>query len=131
MHYATRQGHRLQDILVCIRHRTTLEGSTGLRRPNSELFLKSAREMAALFPEYPEAIRHTLYLAEQCHLDLDFTPLPFPPLPVTPGAGPRHLSGSTVLGQSPGTLRGPDGEVRARLREELEVNFPCSKIIID
>ncbi|HHY94849.1 MAG TPA: PHP domain-containing protein, partial [Firmicutes bacterium] len=81
VHYAYRSGHRLQDILVCIRHRTTLEGSVGLRRPNSELFLKSGQEMAALFPEHPEAIRHTLYVAEQCHLDLDFTPYRFPRYP--------------------------------------------------
>ena len=36
VHYATPDGHRLQDILVCIRHLTTLDDSLTLRRPNSE-----------------------------------------------------------------------------------------------
>ena len=36
VHYAKREEHRLQDILVCIKNRTTLDESHHLRRPNSE-----------------------------------------------------------------------------------------------
>ncbi len=35
VHYAARKGHRLQDILVCIKNRTTLDDSAGLRRPKN------------------------------------------------------------------------------------------------
>ncbi len=45
VHYATRDRHRLQDVLVCIRHHTTLEQAGPLRRANSEYYLKSAEKM--------------------------------------------------------------------------------------
>ena len=70
MHYHVRERHRLQDVLVAIRHRTTLDGSHRERRPNSEFYLKSAAEMGALFRDYPEAIRATLRIAERCTFNL-------------------------------------------------------------
>jgi error-prone DNA polymerase len=85
VHYVRREGHRLQDILVCISNRTTLDGSHHLRRPNSEYHLKSAAEMAALFAEYPQAMANTLRIADQCHLDLDLSGHRFPDFPAPPG----------------------------------------------
>jgi DNA polymerase III alpha subunit len=41
VHYACREGHRLQDILVCIRNGVTLDRSGAVRRSNSEFYLKS------------------------------------------------------------------------------------------
>ena len=40
VHYATPEKHRLQDVLVCIRSRATLDKSTRLRRPNFEYYLR-------------------------------------------------------------------------------------------
>ncbi|MBI2864902.1 MAG: DNA polymerase III subunit alpha, partial [Chloroflexi bacterium] len=71
-HYAKREGHRLQDILVCIKHRTTLDNSQHLRRPNSEYYLKSSAEMASLFRRYPGAIANTAIVAAKCSVDLNF-----------------------------------------------------------
>ena len=73
VHYAERSGHRLQDVLVCIKNRTTLDDSAGLRYANSEYYLKSAEEMAELFADYPEAVANTRAIAEQCSVDLDLT----------------------------------------------------------
>jgi error-prone DNA polymerase len=59
VHYAEPGRHPLQDVLVCIKHRPdgvaesgplTLDRATHLRRLNSEYYLKSAGQMAALFP---------------------------------------------------------------------------------
>ncbi|MGH2356357.1 MAG: PHP domain-containing protein, partial [Chloroflexota bacterium] len=54
VHYHVRERHRLQDALVAIRHRTTLEASHTVRRPNSECYLKSREEMARLFAGCPQ-----------------------------------------------------------------------------
>ncbi|MCA9903025.1 MAG: error-prone DNA polymerase [Anaerolineae bacterium] len=70
VHYACRDEHELQDVVVCIRTHTTLDTSHHVRRPNSEYYLKSQAEMATLFKHYPEAITTTERLAERCH----FTP---------------------------------------------------------
>ncbi|HEX8966315.1 MAG TPA: PHP domain-containing protein, partial [Chloroflexota bacterium] len=66
VHYHVRTRHRLQDALVAIKHRTTLESSHRLRRPNSEFFIRPPRVMADLFDAYPQAIASTHAIAERC-----------------------------------------------------------------
>jgi error-prone DNA polymerase len=70
VHYATRDHHPLQDILVCIHNKTTLEDSRQWRRPNSEYYLKSGEQMARIFRKYPQAIHNTHLIAEQCSCEL-------------------------------------------------------------
>ncbi len=70
VHYHQRERHQLQDVLVAIGHRTTLDGSHRQRRPNSHFYLKSATEMAALFRDLPEAITNTVRIAERCSFNL-------------------------------------------------------------
>ena len=66
VHYHRRERHRLHDVLVAIRHRTTLDGSHNVRRPNSEFYLRPPPEVAALFADCPDAVASTLRLAERC-----------------------------------------------------------------
>ncbi|HEX5164312.1 MAG TPA: PHP domain-containing protein, partial [Thermomicrobiales bacterium] len=66
VHYHVRERHRLQDVLVAIRHRLTLDASHQVRRANSEFFLHPQSEMERRFRHYPEAIRNTLVIANRC-----------------------------------------------------------------
>src|SRR5213080_4341492 len=66
VHYHARERHRLHDVLVAIRHRTTLDGSHDVRHANSEFFLRPPEEVAALFGDCPDAVANTLVLAERC-----------------------------------------------------------------
>src|SRR5437870_1412451 len=70
VHYHTRERHQLQDALVAIKNRTTLDASHQLRRENSEYFLKSPAEMAELFSDHPQAVANTQRIAERCRFDL-------------------------------------------------------------
>src|SRR5438093_1636186 len=70
VHYHRRERHRLQDALVAIKNRTTLDASHQLRRENSEYFLKPPAEMAQLFNDHPQAIAKTQRIAERCRFDL-------------------------------------------------------------
>jgi error-prone DNA polymerase len=92
VHYHVRERHRLQDVLVAIKRRTTLEESHALRRPNSEFHLKSAEEMERLFDGCPAALTNTLRIAERCHFDLT-TDLNyhFPDYPVPDGHTPDSV----------------------------------------
>lgn len=83
VHYATRDKHRLQDILVCIKHQTSLDEGIGLLRTNNEFYLKTARQMHHLFADYPQAIANTLQIAERCQFELTYglQDLPQYPLP--------------------------------------------------
>jgi len=66
VHYHARQRHRLHDVLVAIRHRTTLDGSHTVRRPNAESYLRPPEEVAKLFADCPDAVANTLAIAERC-----------------------------------------------------------------
>jgi error-prone DNA polymerase len=66
VHYHRRERHRLHDVLVAIRHRSTLDGSHAVRRPNSEFYLRPPEEAALVFRDRPDAIAQTRSIAERC-----------------------------------------------------------------
>ena len=66
VHYHRPERHRLQDVLVSIRNRTTLDGAHGARRANSLFHLFSPWEVEHRFESRPEAITNTLLIAERC-----------------------------------------------------------------
>jgi len=121
VHYARREGHRLQDVLVAIRHLTTLDAAGPLRRPNSEYYLKDGRRLAPLFADYSEALANTLEIAERCTFDLQYGLQDLPAYPTPPGMdAAAYLRGlcDEALRRRYGT---PSSEVRARLAYELAV----------
>jgi error-prone DNA polymerase len=71
VHYHVRERQVLQDVLTCIREKTTIT-EAGLRlAANAERHLKGPDEMARLFVRYPEAIAHTLEIAKRIKFSLD------------------------------------------------------------
>src|SRR5512145_2794957 len=66
VHYHCRDLHRLHDVMIAIRHRTTLDGSHRVRNPNSEFYLRPLEEVMALFDYCPDAVATTLAIAERC-----------------------------------------------------------------
>jgi error-prone DNA polymerase len=123
VHYHVRTRHRLNDVLVAVRHRQTLDSSHQVRRPNSEFFLKSAEEMERRFARYPRAVSNTLLIAERCDFDLT-TDLPYrlPDYPVPEGSTQDdHLRGICERAFRRKYLRSDPlyGEARDRLEREL------------
>ena len=101
VHYAEAGGHRLQDVLVCIRHGATLDQSRELRLSNGEYRLKSGSELAALGEALPDARARGAWrdgmawaarIGAECRLDLAFEAYRFPGFPVPDGETPfSHL----------------------------------------
>ena len=60
----------LQDVLVAIRNRTSLEASERERRGNHECVLRAPAEMLELFPDDRDAVLRTAELAERLEFDL-------------------------------------------------------------
>ncbi|RIK45680.1 MAG: error-prone DNA polymerase, partial [Chloroflexi bacterium] len=120
VHYHVRERHRLQDVLVAVRHRTTLDASHTLRRANSEFFLQPPAVMARRFRRYPEAIHNTQVIAERCAgfnltRDLNYT---FPSYP----SPPEETEDDTLRRITYERLElryGDNPKARARLEEEL------------
>jgi error-prone DNA polymerase len=66
VHYHRPERHRLQDVLVSIRNRTTLDGAHSARRANRLFHLAPPWEMRHRFQSRPEALTNTLLIAERC-----------------------------------------------------------------
>ena len=66
VHYHSKSRHHLQDVLVAIRTRTTLDGSHAERRPNGEFHLRAPGAMAELFRDRPDAIANTVIISRRC-----------------------------------------------------------------
>ena len=71
VHYHEQERHRLQDVMVAIRHRKTLDESHRERRPNAEFYLRSPQEQARRFAAYhPQAAANSVRIARRCRFDL-------------------------------------------------------------
>ncbi len=71
-HYLERKDARMQDILMCIQTGKTEDDPDRMRFENDEMYLKSEEEMAALFPDYPEALENTQKIADMCNVEFEF-----------------------------------------------------------
>ncbi|MBR5533230.1 MAG: DNA polymerase III subunit alpha, partial [Ruminiclostridium sp.] len=71
-HYLTRQDASLQDVLMCVQMGRTVEDPNRMRFETEEFYIKSEEEMAALFPDWPEAMENTAKIAERCNVDFQF-----------------------------------------------------------
>ncbi|MFO1073969.1 MAG: error-prone DNA polymerase [Geminicoccaceae bacterium] len=70
VHYHVPARRPLQDVLACIRARTTLDQAGGLLFPNAERHLKPPAAMARLFAAWPEALASSLEILERCRFAL-------------------------------------------------------------
>jgi error-prone DNA polymerase len=106
----------LQDVLTCIREKTTIEAIGKRLQANAERHLKPADEMARLFRDFPEAITETLRFADRITFSLDQLKYQYPDEPVPPGkTAQKHLEDLTWAGVQ--TYFG--GEISDTLRATL------------
>ena len=89
----------LQDVLTCIREKTTIERIGKKLEFNAERHLKPAAEMVRLFRDVPEAIAETMCFADRITFCLDQLKYQYPDEPVPPGkTAQRHLEDLTWAG---------------------------------
>ncbi len=85
VHYLERAHAKAHDALMAIQTQTTIDDPHRMRYEPEEFYLKSAEEMKQLFAEYPEAIKNTLAISEQCNLELEFDKIHLPNYDVPTG----------------------------------------------
>lgn len=127
VHYHVQDRHRLQDVVVAIANRATLDTSHRERRPNAQFHLRRPEEMEALFAAYPEAIRTTEIVAERC-AGFDLTRdlrYEFPDYDTTTGESPDDHLARTCWESFGERYPHPSHEkydkARAQLQEELRL----------
>ena len=71
-HYIAPQDSKMHHVLLCIQTGRTVEDKDTLEFGSEEFYLKSEGEMAALFPDVPEAVSNTGEIARRCNVELEF-----------------------------------------------------------
>ena len=122
--YLKREDAPFHEALVCLGRGETLDDPNHFSLGSDRYYLKSAREMAEIFSEIPQALRQTVDLAERCHLTLEFGKTILPSYPV-PGASLSEdaylekLCRQALPGRYP--EKAPAAEAALRLDEELSI----------
>jgi DNA polymerase III subunit alpha len=78
VHYVEKEHSHAHDCLICIGTQTVLTDSKRMKYAPQQFYLRSAKEMAALFNEVPGAVKNTLEVAEKCNLEIEFGKLHYP-----------------------------------------------------
>ncbi len=72
VHYARRDEASIHDVLLCIQTGKTITETDRMQMDGESFYLKSAKEMEALFADVPDALSNTLEIAERCSVELTF-----------------------------------------------------------
>src|SRR5882672_7676643 len=111
---------RLQDVLTCIREKTTIDAIGRRLEANAERYLKPAHEMARLFRDLPGAIAETMRFAGRITFSLAQLKYQYPDEPVPPGkTAQQHLEDLTWQGVDRYFGGRIDDTLRATLHKEL------------
>ncbi len=87
VHYALPGDRPVHDVLMALRHKTTLDQMGTRLRPNGEWYLKSAAQVARRWRHAPEGVRATCAVAERCAFRLEQLRPTLPEFPLPPGVG--------------------------------------------
>ena len=120
VHYHAPDRRPLQDVVTCIREKTTIARAGFLLNPNGERHLKPPDEMARLFARWPHAISATREFADALTFSLDELRYEYPRETVPEGRTPQgHLVHLTWQGAARHWPDGVPAKVQRQLHHEL------------
>jgi error-prone DNA polymerase len=114
--YHVPERRPLQDVLTCIREKTTLAGAGFRLAANAERHLKPPDEMRRLFREYPDAVSETLRILDRLTFSLDELSYQYPD-ETARGVSPQEAL--VRLTEDGAHFRYPDG-IPPRVRESID-----------
>ncbi len=120
-HYVRQSDYQYQDVYICIQTGTNVQDGNRLRMEDSSFYIKSPAEMAALFPEFPQALDITGEVAQECDVSLGFGQMHLPRYP-TPDNEDADAYLERLCWEGFNKRYGVNNETaRARMLYELEV----------
>ncbi len=122
VHHHVPARRPLQDVLVCIREKCTLDEAGYRLFAHGERHLKPPGEMARLFARHPDAIAAGLEIARSCRFTLDELRYEYPDEPIPEGRTPQaQLEALAWAGAATRWPRGIPEKVRAQIVHEIEL----------
>ena len=122
LHYTHHEDAASHEALLCVQSGSTLADPKRFKFDNNEFYLKSAKEMRALFSDIPEACDNTLLIAERCNITMreneNLLPQYSVPKGETEDSWLRKESNKGLASRLDGKI---DTQYQERLDYELEV----------
>ena len=131
-HYLCGEDSHAHDVMLCVQTGAKIHDVDRFRFDSDQFFVKSADEMARLFPDSPGVMQRTMEIAERCNFKLHPVDNPFPEFAVPPGhtidsyfeqvcreGYRKRLETAIHHLDSQGLLRQPIHEYDARLEREI------------
>jgi len=84
-HYLCGEDHHAHDVMLCVQTGSKVHDAERFRFDSDQFFVKSADEMARLFPDAPGVTQRTMEIAERCNFKLHPVENPFPEFAVPEG----------------------------------------------
>lgn len=122
LHYIKREDAMVHDVLLCIQTGKMIHDPKRLKFPTDEFYFKTGEEMARAFPEFPQALKNTVAIAERCNFHFEVGRYHLPEYQTPPGFTDKdaylaHLCREYLPRRYPHVT----AEVEERLAYELEV----------
>jgi DNA polymerase III subunit alpha len=84
-HYLCSEDPHAHDVMLCVQTGAKMHDKERFRFSSDQFFVKSAEEMARLFPDAPEVLQRTMEIAERCNFQLHKVENPWPEFAVPEG----------------------------------------------
>jgi DNA polymerase-3 subunit alpha len=122
MHYTHRHDAEAHDVLLCLQTGNNYDDPDRWRFDSDAFYLKTAQEMAEAFGDMPEALAHSLEVADQTGLEIELGRTLLPPYDVPDGhTSESYLRELTRRGVEWRYGDSPEQAVWERMDAELEV----------
>jgi error-prone DNA polymerase len=117
--YARPSDKDLHDVLTCIREGQHVDNAGRLLGVNRERYVKSGAEMAALFPDLPEALDNAWELSQALDFTLANLGYQFPDYPLPPGESPMSYLRKIAWNGATARFRPLTARAQAQIEKEL------------
>ncbi len=84
-HYLCGEDSHAHDVMLCVQTGSKIHDADRFRFDSDQFFVKSADEMARIFPDSPGVAERTMEIAERCNFKLHPVDNPFPEFAVPEG----------------------------------------------
>jgi error-prone DNA polymerase len=122
-YYADERDRELFDVFTCIKNHCTIYEAGKLLSQNSERYLKSEKQMLALFDDYPEALDRTAEIASRVDFSMDELSYNFPDYKVPAGETVDSVLRAKATERSFERYRHCPWRLRAQVQARLEKEF--------
>lgn len=121
VHYIHARDAYAQEVLLCLQTNAVMSDPDHMNMGDNSFYVKDGDEMAALFPDWPEALENTLRIAEACNVTIEFGHYHLPPFDVPEGFTPQTYLAKLVEEGLAERYPGVPPHVRERMEYELRV----------